>query len=324
MAPLSGAAQLGVSNTMKVAEQELGITLGRHLEKPGGIFEQLTSETQSRNSLPSFGGIEGAAHGGRPESSATTTGRRTTGSEHGASALIRRLAWPSATGSSWMLRPWSTNDSIADGEDARAPFSSASAPPMTQDAGPLDRLLAVFAAMPVARAHADGRVAHSCIFHRDRHPSAVVFGNGNYFCSVCQIEALPSCAWITTTEPEGLVAEERVRAAMGVAGSSVPWSDPESTLDALLPVHSWSSHLLRASLRPWAADVVERMGCPPQFLIVAIIVAFGSVVGRRCVIRPRTHDDLTVIGSVLGGDRRDTGRAKEAGSTRRNSSRSTP
>jgi Protein of unknown function (DUF3987) len=47
-------------------------------------------------------------------------------------------------------------------------------------------------------------------------------------------------------------------------------------------------------------DIAERMQCPPDFTAAAAIVVLGSVIGRRCGIRPNRHDDWTVIPNLWG------------------------
>ena len=47
-------------------------------------------------------------------------------------------------------------------------------------------------------------------------------------------------------------------------------------------------------------DIAERMQCPPDFTAAAVIVALGSVIGRRCGIRPKRHDDWAVVPNLWG------------------------
>jgi putative DNA primase/helicase len=58
--------------------------------------------------------------------------------------------------------------------------------------------------------------------------------------------------------------------------------------------------LLPPALRPWVMDIAERMQCPPDFTGAAAIVALGSAIGRRCGIRPKRHDDWTVVPNLWG------------------------
>ncbi len=52
--------------------------------------------------------------------------------------------------------------------------------------------------------------------------------------------------------------------------------------------------------RPWIADIADRAQCPPDFLGIATLVAIGAVVGRTLAIRPKRHDDWTVVPNLWG------------------------
>ncbi len=189
---------------------------------------------------------------------------------------------------------------------AEAPPDSTPAPrPQSSGGGPLDAVFATLATLKGACVQGDGRVTHPCLFHRDRHPSAVLFADGRYLCSVCIPKPLALRAWIARTEARAVLGDVLVN---GIRQSVTPrpydWPPLEPLPYALAPVPSWSNRLLPASLRPWVSDVTERMGCPPEFIAVGVLVALGVVLGRRCAIRPRAHDDFTVIahpwGAIVG------------------------
>ncbi|WP_431226862.1 YfjI family protein [Burkholderia contaminans] len=72
------------------------------------------------------------------------------------------------------------------------------------------------------------------------------------------------------------------------------WTEPQPLPKQKLPkVLAFDMKLLPESLRPWAADITERMQCPPDFVAVTIMAALGIVIGRRVGIRPKAHDDWT-------------------------------
>jgi len=79
-----------------------------------------------------------------------------------------------------------------------------------------------------------------------------------------------------------------------------PWADPLPIPDALLPVEPFDYALLPESLRPWVADIAERMQCPPDFVAVGAMVALSSVIGRKASIAPKRHDDWRVIPNLWG------------------------
>lgn len=70
---------------------------------------------------------------------------------------------------------------------------------------------------------------------------------------------------------------------------------PECELAA---VQVFDMVLLPEALRPWAADIVERMQCPPDFVAVTIMGALGIVIGRRVGVRPKACDDWTEYANV--------------------------
>ena len=73
------------------------------------------------------------------------------------------------------------------------------------------------------------------------------------------------------------------------------WPDPQPLPLGLPPVAPFEFHLLPDSLRPWGEDIVDRMRCPPDYIGVSIMAAVAAVVGRKIAIRPKQHDDWSVI-----------------------------
>jgi putative DNA primase/helicase len=99
--------------------------------------------------------------------------------------------------------------------------------------------------------------------------------------------------------------------AAGSGGSSRPggaeakpgacWRDPAPLPAGLPAVEPFDLLLLPDRLRPWVADVAERMQVPADFPAVAAVVGLGAVVGRQVGIRPKRHDDWTVVPNLWGG-----------------------
>ena len=69
---------------------------------------------------------------------------------------------------------------------------------------------------------------------------------------------------------------------------------------SLLPVLPFDPDLLPDALRPWCADIAERMQCPLDFVAVSAMVTVAAVVGRRVGIRPKQRDDWQVIANLWG------------------------
>jgi hypothetical protein len=91
-----------------------------------------------------------------------------------------------------------------------------------------------------------------------------------------------------------------VPAGTGGCGASEPWPDPEPLPGGLPPVQPFDAALLPTALRPWIADIAERMQCPPDFPAVAAVVCLATVVGRQIGIRPKARDDWTVVPNLWG------------------------
>jgi len=65
-------------------------------------------------------------------------------------------------------------------------------------------------------------------------------------------------------------------------------------------VMPWRDELLPADLREFVRDVADRTQCPPDYVGVAQLVAVSAVVGRKVAIRPKQHDDWTVVPNQWG------------------------
>jgi len=78
------------------------------------------------------------------------------------------------------------------------------------------------------------------------------------------------------------------------------WPDPVVLPDALLPVDSFDADMLPSVFRDYALDVASRMQCPIEFVAVSIMTTFGGVVGKRCSIYPKAHDDWLVVPNLWG------------------------
>lgn len=78
------------------------------------------------------------------------------------------------------------------------------------------------------------------------------------------------------------------------------WPDPRPLPPELAPVPAFDLALLPDALRPWIADVCDRVQCPPEFVAVPAMVALGSLIGRKVRVRPKALDDWTVVPNVWG------------------------
>ncbi len=104
----------------------------------------------------------------------------------------------------------------------------------------------------------------------------------------------------------GTPASDRAAQTDGVGnlqtntGIEPDWPDPKPLPTALPNVEGFDFDLLPESLRPWAADLCERVGCPPDYVAVAIMTALGAVIGRKGGIRPQAKTDWTVTANQWG------------------------
>ena len=82
----------------------------------------------------------------------------------------------------------------------------------------------------------------------------------------------------TNTDPLGL----GLPALHGDSPTPLPNAlpDAQTLTDALLP----------EALKPWLADISERMQAPPDFAAVAALVAGGSLLGNKVAIQPKVRD----------------------------------
>jgi hypothetical protein len=69
------------------------------------------------------------------------------------------------------------------------------------------------------------------------------------------------------------------------------WPDPCPLPESLLAVDPFNLDLIPEKLRPWVADVTERMQCPADFAAASLMTGLGSLIGRKVVIRPQVQND---------------------------------
>ena len=81
-----------------------------------------------------------------------------------------------------------------------------------------------------------------------------------------------------------------------------PWPDPEVLEVKLPPVEDLDPSIIPDPLRGWVFDTSERMdNAPPDFAAAAAVVVAAALLGRKVGVRPKRHDDWTVIPNVWGG-----------------------
>jgi hypothetical protein len=79
------------------------------------------------------------------------------------------------------------------------------------------------------------------------------------------------------------------------------WGNPMPLRNELQPVFPLSPSNFPVPFQDWILDVSDRMQCPPDYIVVAAIVATAAVIGAGCGIKPKQHDDWLVIPNLWGG-----------------------
>ena len=77
-------------------------------------------------------------------------------------------------------------------------------------------------------------------------------------------------------------------------------TEPAPLPGELSPVDPFDYALLPNALRPWVADIAERVSCPPDFVAVPAMLALACAIGRKVAIRPQQHSDWTVTPNLWG------------------------
>jgi len=77
------------------------------------------------------------------------------------------------------------------------------------------------------------------------------------------------------------------------------WIDLKELPEAVL-APEMQEDMLPSPLRAWCIDIAQRMQVPLEFTAGPAIVMIASLLGRKVVIRPRQHDDWTVIPNLWG------------------------
>lgn len=103
------------------------------------------------------------------------------------------------------------------------------------------------------------------------------------------------------TPAELAQAQREAVAHLAAHGDELPWIDRQPLPPEAEPVPTLGPELLSDGLRPWLADVSERVSIPLEFVAAPALVALGSAVGRSCAIRPMCRDDWQEVPNVWGG-----------------------
>ncbi|MVM28447.1 DUF3987 domain-containing protein [Spirosoma sp. HMF4905] len=78
------------------------------------------------------------------------------------------------------------------------------------------------------------------------------------------------------------------------------WLTPEPIKTNLLAVLPLDPEMIPTTLRPWLTDIAYRMKCPLDFVAATCIAMLSSLIGTRLTIKPKFHDDWTVVPNLWG------------------------
>ena len=68
----------------------------------------------------------------------------------------------------------------------------------------------------------------------------------------------------------------------------------------LRPVPEFPVEVLPQRLRAWIVDEAERMGAPVDFIAIGALVTLSSLLGKKFTIKPKQHDNWTVVPNLWG------------------------
>jgi Protein of unknown function (DUF3987) len=82
--------------------------------------------------------------------------------------------------------------------------------------------------------------------------------------------------------------------------AEVEWPRPKPLPDGLLPVAPFDAAFLPEAVAPYVTDIADRMQCPPDFVAIPMMVALGSVIGRKIAVRPQRKTDWFEVPNLWG------------------------
>lgn len=115
-------------------------------------------------------------------------------------------------------------------------------------------------------------------------------------------ESDPISIGFTTEDSSPLSGIEQVNSqeGNGAGHDEIEWGDPEVIKKDLLPVEPFPGAIITGPFGLWIKDISWRMQCPPDFVAMAAITMVASLIGTRCGVKPKKHDDWVVIPNLWG------------------------
>jgi len=97
-----------------------------------------------------------------------------------------------------------------------------------------------------------------------------------------------------------LRGDAAVQSAVRQAREAHSWPDPDPLPGSLVAVAPFDATMLPEAVRSWVMDIGERLQCPIDFIAVPVMVALGSLIGRKIAIRPQARTDWSAYPNVWG------------------------
>lgn len=166
-------------------------------------------------------------------------------------------------------------------------------------------------------ANAEGWIPLSCPWldeHTDRADTGAAYlPPGGFKChhGHCESRTVHDLrAWAKNQgwakEQDGTVDPDlAARCGIGPARERQPasandWPAPVPLPTESPPVDPFPPEILPEALRPWIADIAERLQCPLEFPAIGAMVSMAALVGRKVGIRPKRQDDWLVVPNLWG------------------------
>jgi putative DNA primase/helicase len=125
---------------------------------------------------------------------------------------------------------------------------------------------------------------------------------------VAELPGLPEKGDLTDWLEAGHTAEEFFYAVDAApdydAEGEAPWpAEPTPLNTELPPVEPFTENMLPEPLAAYVVDAAYRMDrVAPDFIAAPLVVAAGSILGRKIVIRPKSEDDWEVVPNLWGAN----------------------
>jgi putative DNA primase/helicase len=78
------------------------------------------------------------------------------------------------------------------------------------------------------------------------------------------------------------------------------WPEPKELPGGLAKVGVFEATFLPDAIAPWVMDIADRMQCPPDLVAIPAVTALGTLIGRRCGVRPERNTDWTEFANLWG------------------------